>query len=125
MKLYGDNLNLLVQGREALFAILEVTLTKICEFLKSLAAADNSSRAAAELLKVICKIIWALTFSIVPKGLAEKSNFNTLMESLLLLVNKEVPMVCSATINRIGEYPCESCMILVISLIMIWVPMWQ
>ncbi|GMH35700.1 hypothetical protein BSKO_03568 [Bryopsis sp. KO-2023] len=80
------------EDKEPLYDILNVTQPKICEFMSSLATADNSSPGAAELLKINCKIIWALTFSVIPRGLLEQGNFSTLMQALLVLVTKDVPV---------------------------------
>lgn len=73
--------------------LLNRTLPKVLEIMRTCAVSQEPLEITAEILKAICKFFWSVTFTKLPEALAETSNFNLMMESLLLLVKKELPWV--------------------------------
>ncbi|CAD7704977.1 unnamed protein product [Ostreobium quekettii] len=80
------------EERGVLDEVLAATLPKLLEVMRSIAINTNPAPMYAELQKVLCKIFWSLTYTTIPPILQVEANFDSLLESLLILVKKELPM---------------------------------
>ena len=82
--------------------LMKATLPKVLEILRDCAVSEEPKEVYAEVLKAICKFFWSVTFTKMPHGLEEPSTFKHLMDSLLILIKKELPWVIHAL-----DAPCD------------------
>eukprot|EP00210_Caulerpa_lentillifera_P002538 g2435.t1 len=72
--------------------MLQVGIPKILQILHSCATNSDPGEIYGEIIKAICKFFWSVTFTKMPLVLQEQTNFNLFMESLLILVQRELPL---------------------------------
>ena len=86
-------------SQETFDELMKLAMPKVLEILRRCAENQEAAEISAEILKAICKFFWSVTFTRMPDILAEPSTFEHFMESLLILVKKELPWVATPAVT--------------------------
>lgn len=72
--------------------MLQMGVPKVLQILHSCAINPDPALIYGEVIRAICKFFWSVTFTKMPVVLQEPNNFNLMMEALLILIQKELPL---------------------------------